>query len=58
MTHSITAHEQMARALEESLIVVEQQLNGVYGRCFGAHDLKSHVRVVAGKIDERGPGSR
>jgi hypothetical protein len=58
MTHLITAHEQMGRALDEPLVNVEQQLNTLYGCCLGAHDLMSRLRVVARDIDEIGPGSR
>jgi hypothetical protein len=52
------AHEQMARVLDEPLVNVEQQLNALYGRCLGAHDLISRVPVVDREIDEKGPGSR
>jgi hypothetical protein len=55
MTHLISAHEQMARALDDPLVNVGQQLNARYGRCLDAHDLISRVRVVAREIDERGP---
>jgi hypothetical protein len=58
MTYLITAHEQVARALDEPLVNVEQQLNALYGRCLGAQDLISRARVVAREIDEIDPGSR
>jgi hypothetical protein len=58
MTHLITAHEQIARALDGPLVNVEQQLNALYGRGLGAHDFISRAGVAAREIDEKGPKNR